>query len=72
MKMDIAGWHTVPAKGERADVEDDENIGDQFGKSREEAEGEREGWRSIRFQEWECTSGEVTTCSERRHQNMRG
>jgi hypothetical protein len=63
--------HTVPGKGERTDIEDDENVGDQFGKTREEAEGECDGRRSIRFQEWECTPGEVTTtCNERRHQDM--
>jgi hypothetical protein len=60
----------VPGERERAEIEDDENIGDQFGKTREDAEGEREGWRGIRFQE--CTPGEeVTTCDDRRHQDMR-
>jgi hypothetical protein len=58
----------VPGEGERSDVEDDENVGEQFGKTREEAEGERDGWRGIRFQEWECTQGEVMTCDDRRHQ----
>jgi hypothetical protein len=65
------GWHTVPGKRERADIEDDENVRDQFGKTREEAEGERDGRRGIRFQEWECTPGEVATCNDRRHQDMR-
>ena len=60
----------MPGEGERSDIEDDDNVGDQFGKSREEAEGERDGWRGIRFQEWDCTPGEVTTCNDRRHQDQ--
>jgi hypothetical protein len=60
----------VPGERERAEIEDDENIGDQFGKTRQGAEGEREGWRGIRFQE--CSSREeVMTCDDRRHQDSR-
>jgi hypothetical protein len=33
----------VPGERERAEIEDDENIGDQFGKTWEDEEGEREG-----------------------------
>jgi len=65
----------VPAKGERAGIEDDEKIGDEFGKTREDAEGERDGWRAIRFCKaegrGECAPGEVTACERERHQDMR-
>lgn len=52
IKIEAVG-HTVPGEGERADIEDDENIGDQFGKTRQDAERERGGWRGIRFHEAE-------------------
>ena len=60
----------MPGEGEGSDIEDDENVGGQFGKTREEAEGQGDGRRGIRSQEWECTPGEVTTCNDRRHQDQ--
>lgn len=66
------GCHTVPGKGERSNIEENEKIGDEFGKARKDAEGERESWRAIRFYKveggGECTSGEVTACVRVRHQ----
>ena len=41
----------MPAERERAEIEDEEDVGEQFGKTREEAEGQRESWRGVRFEE---------------------
>lgn len=64
----------MPGKGERAGIEDDEKIGDEFGKTRKDAEGVRESWRRICFYDMEGRApGEVTTCDgdRERHQDMR-
>jgi hypothetical protein len=39
----------VPAKGQRADIENNENVGSEFGKMRQHAEarGESGDWRCI-------------------------
>ena len=65
----------MPGKGERAGIEDNEKIGDEFGKTRKDAEGVRESWRRICFYDTEGRApGEVTTCDgdRERHQDMRG
>lgn len=64
-------WHTVPGKGERADIEDDEKIGDEFGKTWKEAEGERDSWRCICFYNAKGRAlGEVTACDGDRERHV--
>ena len=62
----------MPGKGERADIEENEKICDEFGKAWEGAEGERYSWKAICFYKveggGECTPGEVTACVRVRHQ----
>ena len=64
----------MPGKGERADIEDNEKIGDEFGKTWKDAEGERDSWRGICFYNAKGRPpGEVTACDgdRERHQDMR-
>jgi hypothetical protein len=64
----------VPGKGERAGIEDNEKIGDEFGKTWKNAEGVRESWRCICFHDTEGRApGEVKACDgdRERHQDMR-
>ena len=63
----------MPGKGERACIEDNEKIGDEFGKTWKGAEGERDSWRGICFYKAEGRAQrKVTACDgdRERHQDM--
>jgi hypothetical protein len=67
-----AGKHmqefTVPAKGQRAKIQKQEKIGDEFGESWQKAKGERGSWRGIREGEAESAlNGSYEGEVRRRH-----
>jgi phage-related tail fiber protein len=60
--------HTVPAKGQRAKVQNKEDIGDEFGEAWENAKGERGSWGGIGSGEAESGLSGVNEGKIRRHE----